>query len=196
MEEAHFLAKVLLIGNSGVGKSSLVERYTQNKFSLNISPTLVLNIVYNTVFFNDKSVKFQLWDTSGNDRYFYLTRIFSKGSSIILLIFDITNEKSFSRLNNWLSQNLNSFVISPLLVLVGTKKDLNFTRKVSSNKISKFCNKYHCSYFELSSLENDGISELFKYLANEVVNCRIPYAELENTYIPSSKPSRRCCGWL
>ena len=102
-EEGATNCKVVLIGESGVGKTSIIARYTQNSFKSQQLPTTGANFVSKIIILEDenKSIKFELWDTAGQERYRALAKVFYKNAAVCVLVYDITRKSSFDELKNF-----------------------------------------------------------------------------------------------
>ena len=196
-----YLAKVVLMGDTNVGKTSILDRYVNNVFDMETKSTIGLNFMNKVVNVTKDNknicVKLQLWDTSGQERFKGLTGVYYRGAQIIMLVFDVTNRNTFNKLVKLLEDINNFFVDKPLIVIVGNKYDLNFIRTISYKEAENFAIKNGCKYFETSALENSDIDHIFLYLATEITNDKIPYWNLNNYQIKSEKKIlRHCCQWF
>ena len=124
MEEYDYLYKILLIGNSSVGKSSIFNRYVDNCYSdLSVS-TIGVDFKIKTLKINNKIIKLQIWDTNGQERFKAITNSYYRNSHGIIVVFDITDRKSFTGLRNWLN-DADRYSENTCKILVGNKSDLN-----------------------------------------------------------------------
>lgn len=155
--------KIILLGDSNVGKSSLVQRYVNDDFSHKF--TVTVGTDYKCKLLKEKNIKISMWDTAGQEKYGDIIKSYYKNCDCYIVLFDITNQESFIHLEKWLenikyySCNDNNFI-----VIVGTKKDLNKSRTVSKNEIENFVIKNNFEYFEISSKNNDNIDMLFNHI--------------------------------
>ena len=124
--------KLIMLGNTNVGKSNILLRFTKDEFSDQTNPTMGFEFSSKTVTIKDKKVKLQVWDTAGQERFRSLTKQYYKNTKGILLVFDLTEEKSFLGLDKWIEEvgkNVKHENIP--VVLVGNKKDLEEEREVT-----------------------------------------------------------------
>ena len=123
-----YLFKVLLIGNSGVGKSSLLLRFADEYFNETQMPTIGVDFKIRTIEVDTKDVRLQIWDTAGQERFKTITSAYYKGSQGIIVTYDITDRNSFAQVIEWMNQiekNCDSLVAK---MLIGNKKDLDSQR--------------------------------------------------------------------
>lgn len=157
-----YLIKLLALGDSGVGKTTFLYRYTDNKFNRKFTTTVGIDfrekrVMYTGIGVDGKTernfkVHLQLWDTAGQERFRSLTTAFFRDAMGFLLMFDLTNYQSFLNVRNWMSQlQANAYCDSPDIVLVGTKADLRDTRHVHSRQARDLADRYSIPYFETSA---------------------------------------------
>ena len=160
--------KVLLIGNSGVGKSSLFLRFVDDIWEDNFVPTIGVDFKIKTLIIEEKKIKLQIWDTAGQDRFRTIVSSYYRGAHGILLIFDLTDIESFKSLNNWLieiERNANKNVIK---ILIGNKCDLN-ERKVTMKQANEFAEENGMKYIETSAKNNINVVDAFRTLGMELI---------------------------
>ena len=163
------LFKVLLIGNSGVGKSSLFLRFVDDIWEDNFVPTIGVDFKVKTLSIEDKKIKLQIWDTAGQERFRTIISSYYKGAHGILLIFDLSDIETFKSLNNWLieiERNANKNVIK---VLIGNKCDLTEERKVSVQEVNEFAEINGMKYVETSAKDNINVIDAFSTLGMELI---------------------------
>ena len=122
--EYDYLFKVLLIGNSGVGKSSLLVRFADDVFTDNFMPTIGVDFKIKTLMVDDKSAKLQIWDTAGQERFKTITSSYFKGAHGVLVTYDITDRESFNAIQKWMGEVEKHASDSIACILVGNKCDL------------------------------------------------------------------------
>ena len=118
--------KVVLLGETGVGKTCLIERYTKSEFHDNFAPTLGGTFIEKEVTYKkyNKTIKFQIWDTAGQEKYRSINKLFYSDANIAILVYDITKRESFDNIRRWLDEVKEFAPKSITLILVGNKKDL------------------------------------------------------------------------
>ncbi|XP_076007110.1 ras-related protein Rab-27B-like [Genypterus blacodes] len=161
--EYDYLIKMLALGDSGVGKTSFLYRYTDSNFSQRFTTTVGIDFKEKRVVYTGKGgdgtternfrVHLQLWDTAGQERFRSLTTAFFRDAMGFLLMFDLTKQQSFLNVRNWMSQlQANAYCECPDIVLVGTKADIRDQRDVHSTQASDLAERYGIPYFETSAV--------------------------------------------
>ena len=195
--------KVILLGNSGVGKTSIINRYVNNVYNSNCETTLGSTYSTREVIKDNVVYKLNLWDTTGQEKYHSITNLFIKGSSIVILVYSIDLLSSFEGLNYWhnsIKENLegNNYV----LAVVGSKSDLiNEEEEVVSEDEAKKFAKERNAIFKLVSSKEDpvGINNLFDMLLDELI--RMNYITVKDSYVikrkkhkdDKEKKKKKCC---
>ncbi len=168
--------KIIIIGDSCVGKTSLLKRYVNNTFLESYKATIGVDFLTKNIKINKKIISLQLWDTAGNERFHTLSNAFYRGADACIIVFDLTNIISFNNLERWMDEFLvYSNVSDPNnypFIIIGNKSDLiNETNRVISDKyIQKFCQNKNVKYFEVSTKLNTNINHAFSYLVNRLYN--------------------------
>ncbi len=158
--------KIVLIGDTGVGKSSMMRRYFDNQFSVNFYATVGVDYRSTEITIKNKIAKIQVWDTAGQERFRNITSSYYRNANCFIMVFDITNRNSFNNLNYWYGEIQKNKSLDPLIILIGTKKDLKDERHVYIEDIKKFYEEKDIKYFEISSKENEGIYFIFDYITD------------------------------
>lgn len=164
-----FLFKISLIGDSGSGKTSTLIRLTEHTFRENTSSTIGVDFKILSVKYKSKQAKVQIWDTCGSERFKSLTTSFIKTCSVFVLLFDLSNKKSFENIEYWLNIILEN--TSPKLVcLVGNKSDLvdASNPEIRRNAIDQFAKKHELPYIETSAKDNTNVEYVFKYISSKL----------------------------
>ena len=161
--------KIIVIGESRVGKTSLIKRYTKDQFGGVYLTTVGIDFQDKTIEIEDKKVKLQVWDTAGQERFRNVAKNYFQSSNGFLLVFDITDKESFQKLNDFWMDQLNMHAPKKAKsVLVGNKSDLAGQRQVSIEDAEEFAKDNNLKYYEVSAKEGTKVVELFFYLANEI----------------------------
>ena len=172
------ILKVVLIGETAVGKSSIINRFIKNQFYNNFTPTMSGTCVTKEIFYEqyNKILKYEIWDTAGQEKYRSLTKLFYKDASIVILVFDITRKDTFEEIRDfWLKQVKENSNEDIVISLVGNKEDNYEYEDIDNNNIELFVNQINCLYKKVSAKSGFGIENLFydiglKYLEPEKYN--------------------------
>jgi len=165
METWDYKLKLLLVGESGVGKSNLLLRYTENTYSDSFISTIGVDFKMKNIILNDRMVKLQLWDTAGQERYRAIVASFYKGAHGIVVVFDLTDINSFLKVKFWLQEIKQKAPEKTSIILVGNKKDLEEQRMVDEKEVKQFADTNNLQYFETSAKTGEGVEPSFVALA-------------------------------
>lgn len=153
--------KIMLIGNSSVGKSSLLMRFADDIFSETFLPTIGVDFKIRTIEADGSKVKLQMWDTAGQERFKSIVTSYYKGTHGILLVFDLTNMQTFRDMEQWLSDVEKHGKDNVVKLLVGNKKDMDQQRQVPYEEAAKFAESLGVKYIETSAKSGENIEESF-----------------------------------
>ena len=156
--------KVVLLGEAGTGKTCLISRFTGGLFNSETMSSLSAQFITKTIQINDKPLKFDIWDTAGQEKYRSLAKIFYKDAKVICLCYDITSKKSFDELKEyWYEQQTKLNVDGePIFAVVANKYDLFDQQQVNDEDGKKFARQINGIFQPTSSKENTGIDQLFE----------------------------------
>lgn len=164
----HFY-KLLLVGDSGVGKSCLLTRFADSTFNEWRTSTIGVDFKMRTVEIDDTRIKLQVWDSAGQERFRTVSGAYYRGAHGIGVVFDVTNAKSFRNLESWWLKEMEKNNCGEVpRVLIGTKCDLVDARKVRRDEVELFSRKHGMQYIETSSKTAERVSEAFMAIAREV----------------------------
>jgi small GTP-binding protein len=161
--------KILLLGDSSVGKTCFLLRYIDDTYTENHISTIGVDYKVKMISHEDQVIKLQVWDTAGQDRFRSITKNYFRGSNGIMLIYDITNQGSFQNIKNWIWQIKDSLANDASVTLVGNKCDLESARKIQKAEGQKLAEEYGFHFFETSAKENINIFETFHDLTMEMM---------------------------
>ena len=168
-EDYDFIFKVLLLGNSDVGKSSILLRYVDSVWNETFVPTIGVDFKVKTVEIGDKKVKMQIWDTAGQERFRNVISTYFRGGNGLLLIYDITNKDSFKNLESWLIEIEKNASENILKILIGNKSDLEEDREISKEEGQAFANRNGMQFMETSAKMNTNVDEAFQALGKLMI---------------------------
>ena len=163
-------AKVTVLGNANVGKSSLIQRFVSDEHHENHEPTIGATFLSRLMEFNQKSLKLNIWDTAGQERYNSLAASYARDSRACLLVYDITNIESFQALNKWYDNLTNHLGDETVLMVVGNKEDLVSSEKVSIEEGLEYAKKIRAGHFRVSARSGVGVEELFFEVSKKILN--------------------------
>lgn len=166
MTEEATVLKILIIGESNVGKTCLLLRYTDDKFTADFFPTIGVDFKTKYLMVDGKSVKMQIWDTAGQDKFHAITRAYFRGAQGIMVVYDVTSRDTFNKVQLWIDsikESCNGKNID--VILVGNKTDLE--REVSEEEAKAVAQEYDVKYFETSAKEDTNVATAFYELASD-----------------------------
>ncbi|CAF3336246.1 unnamed protein product [Rotaria socialis] len=163
------LLKLLLIGDSGVGKSSLLKRFSDNIFTESFLPTIGVDFKIRTLNHNGKNIKLQIWDTAGQERFRTITASYYRGAQGIILVFDLTDLESFDNIKKWLTEIERNGHEDVKKLLVGNKCDLTAEKVVDYGKAKKFADSLHIPYIETSAKDSNNVEQTFKDMIDPIM---------------------------
>jgi len=159
-----YLFKIMLIGNSGTGKTSLLFRFCDDTYSDTYISTIGVDFKIKTLEIDNKIIKLQIWDTAGQERFKTIISSYYRGAHGIIIFFDLSDKKSFDDVESWMIERNKYCNRNICTLLVGTKSDIKNNDDFNINVINELCNKYDTSYIETSSKLNININNVFEKL--------------------------------
>ncbi|WOK97639.1 ras-related protein Rab11D-like [Canna indica] len=169
-DKIDYVFKVVLIGDSAVGKSQILARFARNEFSLDSKATIGVEFQTRTLVIQHKSVKAQIWDTAGQERYRAVTSAYYRGAVGALLVYDITKRQSFDHIPRWLEELRSHADRNIVIMLVGNKTDLEDQRAVTTEDAKEFAQKENVFFLETSALEATNVENAFQNVLTEIFN--------------------------
>ena len=160
--------KIMILGESKVGKTSLIKRYTKGQFGGIYLTTVGMDFQDKIIDIENKKVRLQIWDTAGQERFRNVTKSYFQSSHGFIVTYDITDRESFEKINFWMENIKNNAPENAKLILVGNKIDLPNDRQISFEEGENYAGKFNIKFFESSAKEGTNVKELFFYLANEI----------------------------
>ncbi|WKY06907.1 hypothetical protein Q1695_006803 [Nippostrongylus brasiliensis] len=196
-----YLFKVVLIGDSGVGKSNLLSRFARNSFNLESKSTIGVEFATRTVEIDGRLIKAQIWDTAGQERYRAITSAYYRGAVGALLVYDISKMQTLESCERWL-QELRDFSNENVSVmLVGNKLDLRHFRAVPTDAALRFAEKHQIAFIETSALDSTNVNEAFteilthiyKSVSSRHISINYDQESAAKVNITTAKPVKKCC---
>eukprot|EP00455_Lapot_gusevi_P010327 TRINITY_DN1465_c0_g2_i6.p1 TRINITY_DN1465_c0_g2~~TRINITY_DN1465_c0_g2_i6.p1 ORF type:complete len:229 (+),score=27.90 TRINITY_DN1465_c0_g2_i6:105-791(+) len=163
-----FLFKIVLIGDSGVGKSNLLSRFTRNEFNLESKSTIGVEFATRSIKIETKVIKAQIWDTAGQERYRAITSAYYRGAVGALLVYDISRRITFDNVTRWLKELRDHADQNIVIMLVGNKRDLRHMRQVQTEEAKTFCEKHSLFFIETSALVGNNVETAFQNILTEI----------------------------
>ena len=168
---AKYIIKIVTLGDSMVGKTSIVYRYFENKFNESILSTIGIDFKTKYIKVRDASVKVLIWDTAGQEKFRNIAKQYYQGANGVLLVFDVSDRKSFERIEYWINEiKQNNKIDSMYLVIVANKIDLINKRVVTKEEAEKYAEKNNISYFEVSAKTGEGVHEMFNNITKGTID--------------------------
>merc|ERR1712086_169124 len=193
------LIKLLLIGDSGVGKSCLLCRYSDDVFNSNFITTIGIDFKIRTIELDGAKIKLQIWDTAGQERFRTITQAYYRGAMGILLVYDVTDDKSFNNIRTWMrniEQHANEQVVK---ILLGNKCDMPDKKMVTWEQGNDLAKEYGIMFFETSAKTNVNVEEAFTAIARAIKDKKPPNPADPSPPKPDLKepapsaPKKKCC---
>ena len=178
-DEYDYLFKVVLIGDSGVGKSNLLSRFTRNEFSLESKSTIGVEFATRSIEVDDKTIKAQIWDTAGQERYRAITSAYYRGAVGALLVYDIAKHLTYENVERWLKELRDHADANIVIMLVGNKSDLRHLRAVTTEEAKAFSERNSLSFIETSALDSTNVETAFTNILTEIHHI-VSQRQLEN----------------
>ncbi|XP_028766496.1 ras-related protein RABA1f-like [Neltuma alba] len=167
-DDYDYLFKVVLIGDSGVGKSNLLSRFTKNEFSLESKSTIGVEFATRSIRVDEKVVKAQIWDTAGQERYRAITSAYYRGAVGALLVYDVTRHVTFGNVERWLKELRDHTDANIVVMLIGNKADLQHLKAVSTEDSQAFAEQENIFFMETSALESTNVEDAFTEVLTQI----------------------------
>jgi len=198
-----FLIKLLLIGDSGVGKSCLLLRFCDDAWTPSFITTIGIDFKIRTIELDGKRIKLQIWDTAGQERFRTITTAYYRGAMGILLVYDVTDERSFDNIRTWYSNIEQHASEGVNKILIGNKCDWTDKRAVTEQRGRELAEELGIKFMETSAKVNEGVEESFFTLARDI-KTRLIDSQADNATTgvtndsvrvnqPASQSAQSCC---
>jgi len=201
-----FKLKIVVVGDSGVGKTNLIKRFISNEFSENFKATIGVEFMSKTYRINKHLFKVEIWDTAGQERYKSITAVYYKGAKGALVVYDITDKNTFDNIDKWMLEIKDKTSKDIKLMIIGNKIDLKDEREVKNEEAMKKAESLRIPLMEASALDSTNVKEAFCDLLKEIYkdmkdNLNNPENKYQNekkgidlnTNNNSEKKKSKCC---
>ena len=187
--------KILLLGDSEVGKSCFLMRYADNVFVENYITTIGLDYKLKYIQLDSGQViKVQLWDTAGQDRYRTIAKNYYKGSHGILLLYDVTKTSSFENIREWIRDIREEVYEKAIIFLIGNKIDKKDQIKIKTEEGEKLAEEFNMPFFEASAKSGENVDEIFKALYKKISEVYVDIQQEGGKKLSKkNKKSKKCC---
>ncbi|CAL9191239.1 unnamed protein product [Musa hybrid cultivar] len=167
-QKIDYVFKVVLIGDSAVGKSQLLARFSRNEFSIDSKATIGVEFQTRTITIDHKTIKAQIWDTAGQERYRAVTSAYYRGAVGAMLVYDITKRQSFDHIARWLEELRGHTDRNIVIMLIGNKSDLGTLRAVPIDDAKEFAQRENLFFLETSALEATNVESAFLTVLTDI----------------------------
>ena len=183
--------KVALMGPSSVGKTSLVLRLSKNTFSEESQPTIGAAFVLREMKTPSGPIVLSIWDTAGQERFKSLVPKYARGSSAIVVVFDLTDNSSLAQAQSMLDNEQDNYEPDVLWYLVGNKKDGQITYSLTN--VEEYCKERGIKFMQTSAKTGEGVIEVFQDISDQLTNVKVTEVDEVNIAIPIKKKKKNCC---
>jgi small GTP-binding protein len=183
--------KFIVIGTSGVGKTAILKRLVDDVFTSENQSTIGVEFLATTIDVEGQQVKLQIWDTAGQERFRSIAKAYFRSAIGVVLVFDLTERKSFDDLNQWLVDIHALCDPNAIVTLIGNKLDLAEQRMITPHEAESFAQLHQLCYFETSALAGDNIQEAFHRTAAGVIRHSLPGSPAPGP-VPSTAQTGGC----
>ncbi|KAL7716249.1 Rab family GTPase [Entamoeba marina] len=184
--------KIVLLGDSSVGKSSIVLRVCKDEYKEFQENTIGAAFLTKTLTIDNDVIKFEIWDTAGQERYHSLTPMYYRGSDAAIIVFDITSDSSYVQSKKWVDE-LRQAGNEAMMFLVGNKVDMESDRVVTKEDGESYARELSIDYIETSAKENININELFEQIARKLPKTEKGLVDPDDVIISKSNTRKGCC---
>ena len=164
-----YLLKIIIIGDSGVGKSSLLMRFAEGSFTSSFITTIGIDFKVKIIDIDGKKVKLQIWDTAGQERFRTITTAYYKNAMGVLLVYDVTDKPSFDHIRYWIRDINAHGEANVCKIIVGNKNDMTSNKVVMTEDIQKLSEEYGVTYYETSAKDDINVTKIFTDISRLII---------------------------
>jgi len=184
-KQEDILLKIVLIGDSSVGKSNLLSRFTTGGFSEETRSTIGVEFAIKQIKIKDKIVKAQIWDTAGQERYRAITSAYYRNAVGAMMVYDIVQKETFDNIERWLAELRHHADLNVQIMLVGNKSDLCHVREVPMDRAKRFAAENGLSFMETSAKEDENVESAFEKLITQIYE-HLEVIDIDNDHTQST----------
>merc|ERR1711871_147911 len=167
-DDFDYLFKVVLIGDSAVGKCQLLSRFTRNEFNMESKSTIGVEFATRSIEVDGKTIKAQIWDTAGQERYRAITSAYYRGAVGALLVYDISKQVTYENVERWLKELREHADANIVVMLVGNKSDLRHLRAVPTDEAKEYAEQQELNFIETSAYDASNVEQAFRDILSEI----------------------------
>jgi Ras-related protein Rab-11A len=162
------LFKIILVGDTSVGKTNIINKYIKNEFREDFYATIGVEFSHKKFVVENRKIKAQIWDTAGQERYKAITRAYYKGAKGAFIVYDITRKETFDDVDKWRNELISSCNQEITVMLIGNKCDLEDQREISKEQGEEKAKSFGFSFLETSALSGENLEKGFQMLIEEI----------------------------
>lgn len=166
-------SKIVLLGATHTGKTSILRRLVFNRFSDEVMPTLGAGLNTFDHCFGDRSIRLNIWDTAGQENYRSLARIYYRDARAAVIVFDVTSKDSFNDIDYWLGELDSSTQFGHYIIILGNKIDLKGKRVITEEQGKTKAERSGATYYEVSALTGEGVKKIFETIAEDILKSSV-----------------------
>eukprot|EP01084_Bolivina_argentea_P024829 46231_1 len=185
--------KVVLLGDAGVGKSSLAAMFVTQKFTPHSESTIGANFLCKQMTVGNISFKFQIWDTAGQEKYRSLAPLYYRGAIAAILMYDITSQRSFRAVTHWVNELQTRGPQGIVIALAGNKCDHESNREMKKEEAERFAEDIGALFFETSAKDGDGVMDIFLGICQKLPQKKVQQVKTIGLDKLGSQNSSACC---
>ncbi|KAK8882821.1 hypothetical protein M9Y10_045464 [Tritrichomonas musculus] len=185
--------KFIIIGSSGVGKTAILKRLVEDTFSSDSQSTIGVEFDSTVIEVDGQQVKLQIWDTAGQERFRSIAKAYFRNAVGVILVFDITERKTFDDVNMWLNDVHSLCDPTAVCILIGNKADLSENRVVTLSEAEQFAQHHQLNYLETSAMNGENVSEAFTKVATQIYRKGVKTTNQPGVKPVAAPQKKGCC---
>jgi Ras-related protein Rab-1A len=194
--DCNYLLKLLIIGDSGCGKSALMNRFSENSFKQEYHSTIGIDFNIKKININNEIIKAQIWDTAGQERFRSITNAYYKHVNAVMIVYNISDTESFNNIVYWIKEYKKNVPENTPVILIGNQCDLQNERQITFKNAKDLADSFNITYQECSAKTGWNVEESFMYLINEWYSKQATTKtqnQINHVNITNIKSKNKCC---